>query len=567
MYRRLSLSLTTRITGLAVALMIVTGLCVAGVAIWRAQVAFEQLFETSQLASNRAGLEMLRQAGNGTIVADGPRVQRVEMESLPKVDDHVLVDRIVWMNGGVSTILEYRPATRDFMRVSTTARKPDGSRGVGIALDATSAVHAALSEKRAFYGPSVVAGVRFMSWFTPIMNGKGDLIGAIAVGNSVATIDGLINEMLWQLGLASLLVVLGGAAVIIFALRFTVRPIQHLSMAASTLARDEETTIPYLQRRDEIGSMAAALDVLARASVERRRLAAETADVQAARARRQAAVEEAISVFGRSTREVMDSISTATMQLRDAALSMRGVADETNRQSAAVTMAATEASGNVQAVAASSEELAASIAEISRQVDQASDMSRQAALDADDSADKVARLATAAQKIGGIVGMITDIAGQTNLLALNATIEAARAGEAGKGFAVVASEVKSLAEQTARATQEIARHIADIQTATQESASSITNITARVQEINQIASAVASAVKDQGAATHEIAQNVQEAAQGTNKVSTNITGVTRAAQDTSATSQQVDAAANALSSQSEELQRRIEAFLQTVRAA
>ncbi len=567
MFSRLSFSLTTRITVMAVGLMIATGLAVAGAAIWQAQSAFDQLFETSQHSDNRAGLAALSQAGGGRLVSNGVGVDRVEMEALPAVDDHALVDRIVWMNGGVSTIFAYRADSRDFMRVSTTARRPDGSRGVGIALDTSSAVHKALIEKKAFYGPSVVAGVRFMSWFTPILNSKGELIGAIAVGNSVEAIEGLIGDMVRNLILASLLVVILGAGIILVAMRASVRPIQRLSMVASTLAKDQPTQIPYLERRDEVGAMAAALDVLAQASAERRRLTAMTADEQAIRAERQAAVDEAIEVFGRSSKGVMEAISAAAAQLRGAAQSMRTVAGDTTRQSAAVTAAAAEASNNVQAVAASSEELAASIAEISRQVIQASDMSRQAAMDAEGSAEKVSRLSSAAQKIGGIVGLINDIAGQTNLLALNATIEAARAGEAGRGFAVVASEVKSLAEQTAKATQDIARHIADIQAATNESAASITNITVRVQEINQIASMVANAVKDQGAATNEIAQNVQEAAQGTNNVSTNIVGVTRAAQDSSATSAQVEAAAAELSNQSTELQQRIEEFLRKVRAA
>ena len=272
MFGRLSLSLTTRIMVMSVGLMIATGLAVAGAAIWQAQSAFDQLFETSQHSDNRAGLAALSQAGGGRLVTNGAGVDRVEMEALPAVDDNALVDRIVWMNGGVSTIFAYRADTRDFMRVSTTARRPDGSRGVGIALDTSSAVHQALIEKKAFYGPSVVAGVRFMSWFTPILNSKGELIGAIAVGNSVEAIEGLIGDMVRNLILASLLVVILGAGIILVAMRASVRPIQRLSTVASTLAKDQPTQIPYLERRDEVGAMAAALDVLAQASAERRRL-------------------------------------------------------------------------------------------------------------------------------------------------------------------------------------------------------------------------------------------------------------------------------------------------------
>jgi methyl-accepting chemotaxis protein len=218
-------------------------------------------------------------------------------------------------------------------------------------------------------------------------------------------------------------------------------------------------------------------------------------------------------------------------------------------------------------VAAAAEELAASVQEIGRQVNDSAEMARKAVHDADDTGGKVRALSQAAQKIGDIVGLISDIAAQTNLLALNATIEAARAGDAGRGFAVVAQEVKSLAEQTAKATNEIAVQVHDIQNATTESTCAIAGITEVIGKMNHIASTIASAVEEQGASTQEIARNVQQASAGTAEVSSNIAGVTRAAADSSAASAQVLASASDLSAQSSRLREEVNKFLTTIRAA
>jgi methyl-accepting chemotaxis protein len=221
----------------------------------------------------------------------------------------------------------------------------------------------------------------------------------------------------------------------------------------------------------------------------------------------------------------------------------------------------------VQTVAAAAEQLTASISEISRQVAQSAQRSGQAVADAQRTDVIVRALAEAAEKIGHVVGLISNIAGQTNLLALNATIEAARAGDAGKGFAVVASEVKSLANQTAKATEEIGAQIGQIQAATQEAVLAIQGITGTIEEVSAIAVSIAAAVEEQGAATGEIARNVQQTAKSARDVTTNIAGVNRAATETGLAAGQVLDAAGDLSRQAEQLTREVGGFLAEVRAA
>jgi methyl-accepting chemotaxis protein len=259
--------------------------------------------------------------------------------------------------------------------------------------------------------------------------------------------------------------------------------------------------------------------------------------------------------------EVVDIVSSSSAELQSTAESMAATAEETSRQSEAVAAAAEEATTNVQTVAAAAEEMAKSVEEIGRQVAQSSTIAGRAVDEANRTNTTVESLAEAAQKIGEVVELISDIASQTNLLALNATIEAARAGDAGKGFAVVASEVKSLANQTAKATEDIAAQITGMQEATSGTVDSIKGISSTIGEISEIANAIAAAVEEQSAATQEISRNVQEAATGTQDVSSNITTVNEAAVETGKSAGGVLEAAQELSKQGEVLRGEIEKFI------
>ncbi len=270
--------------------------------------------------------------------------------------------------------------------------------------------------------------------------------------------------------------------------------------------------------------------------------------------------------FGTSMDGVSRALAQAAAELGADAQSMARAADETSQQAVAVAAASEQASLNVQTVASAAEQLSASIAEISRQVVQSAEITHDAVAEADRTNVRIKGLAEAGQRIGDVLKLIGDIASQTNLLALNATIEAARAGEAGKGFAVVASEVKSLANQTAIATDEISAKIAEMQAATSQSVQAVENISQTIARIYDISTSIASAVEQQGAATQEIARNVQEASSGTMQVSSNIVGISAAAKTTGGSAAQVNAASVRIGGEVETLRSEVAQFLEGIQA-
>lgn len=281
----------------------------------------------------------------------------------------------------------------------------------------------------------------------------------------------------------------------------------------------------------------------------------------------QSRVDEFARFASENVSSVMGGVASAATEMRANAEAMTGLAGDSNVRATAVAAASEQASTRVEAVAAAAEELATSVREISRQVLQSSEMAQKAVHETARSNEAMNELAQAASRIGDVVQLIQAIASQTNLLALNATIEAARAGEAGKGFAVVASEVKTLAGQTAKATEEIGGHVTAIQTATRDALGAIEGVGQTIHEMNRIASTVATAVETQGAVTGEIARNASEAAAGTREVSTSIGGVSTAAGETGEVAGQVLGAASELTSQAERLRAEIEAFLTRRKAA
>ena len=347
------------------------------------------------------------------------------------------------------------------------------------------------------------------------------------------------------------------------------RPIEVMTSSMKKLAEgDAEVAIPNTTRRDEIGAMAGAVQVFKDNLIHTRRLEAETALARAAaEEQRKAGMRQMADAFEHAVGGIVGQVSSSATELQATAQTMTATATETASQSTTVAVAAEEASANVQTVAAAAEELGSSVQEIGRQVSGSSHLAQTAVGEADQTMHLVQALSQASARIGDMVGLISSIAGQTNLLALNATIEAARAGEAGRGFAVVAAEVKSLAAQTARATEEIGTQIGQIQSVTGEAVAAIGSITMRIREINGVSSSIAAAVEEQGAATQEIVRNVAQASIGTSEVTSNITGVAQASEETGAAASQVLSAASELSRQSEHPRDEVARFLNTVRAA
>jgi methyl-accepting chemotaxis protein len=346
------------------------------------------------------------------------------------------------------------------------------------------------------------------------------------------------------------------------------RPLAFMTREMTKLANgDLNIEIEGADRADEVGGLARSLQVFKENAVTARRLEAEQRQQQVQKESRQHAVEEYITVFDQQVCEALDTLSAASTEMHATAGSMSSTAEETSSQATAVAAASDQASANVATVAAATEQLHASTNEISRQVTQSAEFARTAVVEADRTNATIQGLAETAQKIGEVVSLIQNIASQTNLLALNATIEAARAGEAGRGFAVVASEVKALANQTAKATEDISTQIAAIQGETGFAVDAIKAIGGTIRQMNEIASAIAAAVEEQGAATRDISHNIQLVAQGTNGVATNIAGVNEAAQETGTAAGQVLTAADDLSRQADKLRTNVNGFLGKIRAA
>jgi methyl-accepting chemotaxis protein len=499
--------------------------------------------------------------------ADGD-LAKVTLDTYPDLSNNHLIDEVARVSGQQATVFAYDAAKDDYVRVTTSLVKADGSRAVGTTLGHASKAFAPIKAGKPYLGQADIMGISYYTLYQPIFNSQGEVSGILFCGVKTAVVQEAAKGLMLKVLLTALLLMIVLSAASVLLARKLMQPLQQMEKTVGTIAAgDYAVSIPNTGARNEIGSLARSLEVFRTQGQERQHLADQKALEDGRAQERQRHIETLIGTFRKDIGISLESVGVTMGDILTTADDLSRASAETASSASSAGNAAHDASGNVQTVASAAEELTASIREITHQVIRANEVVTGATRVTRDTNSKVEGLAEAASKIGEVVSLIQAIAAQTNLLALNATIEAARAGDAGKGFAVVASEVKNLATQTAKATAEISAHISDIQASTHDTVEAIANITRIMDEVSHFTTAIADAVEQQGAATAEISHNVVRAAEGTGIVSDNVTSVRAEAAQTADSADKVAQASRTVAEKSEALKQTVARFLSDVAAA
>tara|TARA_R110001583_G_scaffold178954_4_gene335388 strand:+ start:6551 stop:8254 length:1704 start_codon:yes stop_codon:yes gene_type:complete len=390
----------------------------------------------------------------------------------------------------------------------------------------------------------------------------------VATGIYMDDVNAVFQKSMLVMGLVALAILCAVVGMSLMISRGITRPLLAISENMLRLSQgDHNIEIKYTDQKSEIGDLARSMDIFKAKTIEMEEMRTQREEQERrSDAEKRDALRKMADSFEASVGQVVAQVIQATSDMQTSADAMTGTVRQVGQRASVVSTASHEMSSNVETVASAAEELSASIAEISNQVAKSSTIANGAVRTSEETHQKIEMLAEAANKIGEVVSLITSIAEQTNLLALNATIEAARAGDAGKGFAVVANEVKNLANQTAKATEDIRTQVEDIQVATSNAVTAISEIAETIRQLDGSTTTIAAAVEEQGAATQEIARNVEQAAHGTRDVSENITGVSSAAEDAENLSTEVLGLVQGLGRQAEVLNSAVESFLTEVRS-
>ena len=496
-------------------------------------------------------------------------VSRVEMPQMPELKDHAIVDRAVSYVGGNATLFVYDEASSQFVRRSTNVKKENGDRAVGTQLAADHPGQAMLRRGEAYQGPAVLFGKTFMTSYFPVSSPAGKVIGILYVGIPMTQLDAMLTQAMQTMAVAGGFAALLVLAVTMLVVRRVTSPLTSVTDALTAIANGgDNVRITCDDRADEIGDMARTVAVFKSNALERQRLRdAQSASAVAASEQRKTELRSFVDAFQTSVGGIIDNVLNSSGEFERGARQLTETARTTADLSGRSAGASETASEHVRSAAVASDELSTSIADIARRVQESNGIAAEAVKQAAATDQRINELSEAGARIGDVVKLITSIAEQTNLLALNATIEAARAGDAGRGFAVVAQEVKTLAGQTAKATEEIGSQIANMQLATQESVAAIKAIGQTIERISEIATSISSAVEQQRAATQNIAQSVRSAASGTADVVSNIRNAAKGAGETGDNSDRMFTSAKALSAESLRLKAEVDKFLDRMRAA
>jgi methyl-accepting chemotaxis protein len=566
----LKLKLGTKAVICAVLLIAMNTALVVGAAYWSLTSGFaDRAHREIEVNLRTLALAFAESFSDARITLKEGIVSHVEIPHMPEFWDHAIVDRAVSYVGGNATLFVYDDASNQFVRRSTNVKKENGDRAVSTQLAPDHPGQALLRRGEAYKGPAVLFGKTFMTAYHPVSNPAGKVIGVLYVGIPMAHFDGMLARAIQTMAVAAAIAALLVLVLTILIVRRVTKPLTSVTQSLTAIANGtNDVEIDCDDRADEIGEIARTVAVFKSNSLERQRLRSEQAAAAAAAAeQRKSELRNFVDEFQTSVGGIITKVLDASGEFERVARQLTETARTTAELSGHSAAASETASEHVRAAAAASDELSSSISEITRRVQESNGIAAEAVKQAAATDQRITDLSEAGARIGDVVKLITSIAEQTNLLALNATIEAARAGDAGRGFAVVAQEVKSLAGQTAKATEEISSQIANMQLATEESVGAIKAIGQTIERISDIATSISAAVEQQRGATQNIAQSVRAAASGTADVAVTIRNAARGASETGETSSRMLASAQALSGESLHLKAEVEKFLQGVRGA